>query len=818
MKRIIYILVLIFCLLPQVLVAQEDNRLTADFQVQARYGSKGDVNIYPVEYALFKTRKKAETVMNRLNAAIEDDGYAGGPAFDDALVANNVKFRRAKANGAFSVRAYAGQAVLVYVNSQALAIYEIKEGKTQYAEIVEFRMDGTQSIENTDVIGHRHEEDVDIKALPPIDDGQNMLVPVSFKFRQGEVSTRSRIIAQPEVIDCQTEDTVDYTTPLVYEGKQYHSLQNRRMSFDYMKNENPRLVAGYVPSHRPTFGKAFAVDTMLIYRKPDSRKSYKFNYTVVAEDLTHEIRRMSKGVGSCNKYRFFKFLDLTCVGADMPVDEFRVEAEETVRAVPRDLKLNFQVGKAELTEDTINYERLDMLVKEMKEYGDQLMRVEIEATASPDGGIDKNRQLAKDRGQKAMNLVMRGLGRADVTKGLSTKVFTWDDVAKQLSDEGKVQKADSVRTILASAKVPDALLRNLSFYETDIVPVLESMRAMHCVYKYEQMHVMDADELLKFYAEHKAEIMKGDKSARLSDGDYYNLLSCVTDSAELDTITVLAYNHMRSQPGWQKLKLSQYVSNRMALLQIRRGMPDLSILAPFIDMRSRLVTERYTGSNRDAQERMQMNRREVLINQIMQYYQLEKRDSAAAMLAFWFAGNNDATVKRLRNYVSFKENFLRYYSGRMTDAAQQRDYLDAQEFVLSSSPDNRAILYSEAHQFMGKTMEECHKLVDAMSDDNAKKWYLRGILEAKAEEQRNVDSRNKTYIPLYLAFFYQSFKLQPDYRLLYFEEAHVSDELREKYKYRKRDIPQYEELLKSYFNKGGESDEEELLSGDLNDE
>lgn len=808
------LLTFICCFLSVNVFAQDDSRLTADFLIQARYGTKGDVNTYPVEYALFKTRKKAESVMQRLNEAIEQDGYAGGPSFDDALQANNVKFRRAKANGAFSVRGYAGQAVLVYVNTQTLAVYELREGKTQYSEIVEFSMDGTQSIENTDVIGHRHEEDVDIKALPPIDDGQNMLVPVSFRFRQGEVSTRSRIIVQPEVIDCQTEDTVDFVNPLVYEGKRYHILQNRRMAFDYMNNENAMISRGYVPDIRPRFGEAFAVDTMILYRKPDIQRSYKFNYTVVAEDLTHEVRRMSRGVGSCNKFRFFKFLDLTCVGAEMPIDEFRVEAEETVRAVPRDLKLNFQVGTSELTSDTTNYERLDMLVREMKEYGDQLMRVEIEATASPDGGIEKNKVLARERGQKAMNLVMRGLGRADVTKGLTTKVYSWDDVAAQLEREGKALKADSVRNALVGAKFPDVNMRTLSFYESDIVPVLESMRAMHCVYKYEQMHVMDAEELLGFYAEHKNEIMKGDKNTRLSDGDYYNLLTCITDSAELDTITVLAYNHMKAQPGWQKLKLSQYVSNRMALLQIRRGTPDLTILAPFIDMKSRLVTERYTGNNREAQERMQMNRREILLNQVMQYYQLEKRDSASAMLNFWFAGNNEPTVRRLRNYVNFKENFLRYYTGRMNDVNEQRDYLESQEFVLTSSPDNRAILYTEAHQFMGKTPEECSKLIDAMSDSNPKKWYLRGILEAKAEEQRTVDARNKSYIPLYLAFFYQSFKLQPDYRILYFDEAHVGDELREKYKYRKKDIPQYEELLKAYFRKDTDSDDDEMISGE----
>lgn len=67
----------------------------------------------------------------------------------------NVRFKRAKANGTFNVRAYPGQCVLVYVNEQSFEVFEIKDGKTDYNETVEFKMDGMHTLDNVNVEGNR---------------------------------------------------------------------------------------------------------------------------------------------------------------------------------------------------------------------------------------------------------------------------------------------------------------------------------------------------------------------------------------------------------------------------------------------------------------------------------------------------------------------------------------------------------------------------------------------------------------------------------------------------------------------------------------
>lgn len=814
MQKTIYIFIA-FLLCMATSATAQDERLTANFQVQGRHGTKGTPAVYPTSYAVFKTVKKAKDVMDKLQAAIITDGYPGGPEYDNALVKYNVRFKRAKANGTFNVRAYPGQCVLVYVNEQSFQIFEIKDGKTDYNEVVEFKMDGMHTLDNVNVDGNRKKMHIPFIVDGGDDDGVNMAVHISFDLPEGITGKDTRVFVQPMAIDCQTEDTVNYVTPLVYAGRRYHRLQDRRMNFDFYKNEPEVIAQGFVKGRPLLDGQSLHVDTIVMYKKKDPNKDYKIFCDILVEDYTHSYMRLNT-VGSCNKRKMFKFLNLKGVSADMPLEEFRIDAEETMRAVPRDLKLNFVVGKSELTADSLNDVRLEMLIKEMKEYGEQLMRVEIEAYSSPDGGYEKNLKLAQDRGRVAMNLVMRGLGRADVTKGLKTRVYTWDEVAAELENKGKKELADSVREIIASgAKYPIVKVGELQGFTDHILPVLESMRSMRCVYKYEQMHIMNSDEVLDYYAKNKKKLIAGDKSVNLSDGDYYNLFASVKDSLEQDTITMLAYRHMVSQPNYEKLKFSQYVANRMAIMQLRQGHPNTETLAAFVDTTSNRVTEAYLGNNREARERVQMNRRQILINHILAYYQLEKRDSASRLLQFWFPTATDKEVVALRNYVNFKKNFLKYYSGKLS-AEEAAEYKKTEEFVLNSSVSNRAVLYTEGRQFMGKSDAECREQIMKLADSDAKKWYLLAILEADKEAKRNVTDKN--YIPLYLALFYKSFTIDPALRLTYFTDGQVSDSLRDKYKYRKRDIPKYNELLDEFLGKGKPADYEEELSGDDLDE
>lgn len=770
-----------------------------DATLHIAFETAGEKEYKTVQYALFKTENKATQVMEKMEAALAlqrgDNGSIILTAWDDALKAQKVKFRKSKGNGEIRLHAYADMAVLItsYLPEDELTaegakfcVIPLKQGKTEYEHLFKSKVgEGVHSVDNVEVVG-MNRDTISIRTAPAIDDGKNMYFKVHVELPEGYGSEEGRLVVQPVAVDCQNEDTLEYISGIVMEGRKYHKMQNRAMLFDYMKND--KVAYAYTPKLMWADEKIY-IDTTLVYRKPERRKTYKIPFEVKIADMNHVYFSRKVSTGSCNGKNIFKFLDLGVAAADMDLQEFHIDAESTYSTKNQDLRLKFEVGKSILTTDSTNQKQLDALVEELKSYGDQLMEVKVEATASPDGGLETNRQLATDRTKVAAARVRNYLGKADLAYHVAQpKVFTWDDVAKELEQNDHAEVAQKVRGAMGSNGFGgDEKIKALAEYDSLIVPVLEGLRMMRVTYRYEKEHVMDETEVLQAYYQRKQSLLRG-TGKDLSDGDYYNLFNIIRDSLEQDTLTMIAYRHILRHGGYDQIKFSMYVANRMAMLNQRRGKPDAEVLRPFINTRNRHITTKEEG------ERAQKNRREVLINQIITYFQTEERDSALSFCNYWFANDKDPKVERLKQYITFKEGFIRYATGQL-DAVEAAKVEEAMNFVFSCAKDNRAIVYAEAHDLLGISMADAEKTVRQMDDDNAKKWYLMGIIYAAKEEEHMVGQRPEGFVPEYLAFFHHSFLLEPEYKWLYFNEGQVSDELREKYKYRKKDYAKYAEMF-----------------------
>ena len=797
-----------------------------DANIHISFETSGQKTYRTVQYALFKTSNKASTVQKALEEAIVLQRGDGGnivlTAWDDALTKNKVKFRNSKGNGDFKIHAYPDMAILVStydpedeltIEDARFQIIPLVEGQTEYEFSFKSTMDkGSQRIENVDVFGV-NKDTINIVAAPPIDDGKNMYFRIHVDLPKQYGNSKARLVIQPMSVDCQTEDTVDYIPGVVMEGYEYHKLQDKRMRFNYMKYDN--VAYCYSPKLIYDEEKIY-VDTTLVYAKPNRRKTYKIPYEVVLAEFNNDYFHQSAATGSCNGKNIFKFIDLGVAAADMDVDEFQVTAESNYDTKNQDLRLRFIVGKSELINDSINEKMLGDLVTELRSYGDQLMEVKVEASASPEGGLESNRRLAAERTKVAVQKVRNYLGKVDVAfhTGLP-KVYTWEDVAKQVEENGYPGHAEQIRQNMgANGYGGDAAIMSLEGFETVIEPVLVSQRRMRVTYRYEREHIMDADEALEAYKIRKHDLLQG-KGKDFSDGDYYNLYTVITDSAELDTLTMIAYNHVTRTAGYENIKFSMYVANKMAMLNSRQGKPDAKVLAPFINSRLRAL------STREKSERAQKNRREVLINQIITYFQMEERDSALSYCNYWFANDNDPKVERLKKYIKFKEGFVKYATHQLPPAEEQ-EVLDAMNYVISCAPDNKAVIYTEAREILNVPNSVCQELVAAMDDENPKKWYLRGMLEADLEEQRLGEPKKPDYVPNYLAFFNHSFELEPSYKWLYFADGQVSDKLREKFKYSKKKKERYHEIFNNLVtlknDMGGASDDVIEISGDDDEE
>lgn len=804
-----------------------------------------------VSFHIYKNKRQAENARNILKTAAtaEEQPDATGNEWNNAITKLGITWSKSRPNGQFKFEAFEGQAILVHYTDNVihlLDIVNVEKGKTEY----QIEMKDEKSLRDVEVRGKNKFTGPRIKKVPGQDNGFEVSLNVNLELPEGWAGDNSRLIIQPMAIDCQTEDTVSYLTPLVYEGAKYHELQDKRMAFDYDGNDS--LAQYYHPS--PVLnGQYLRIDTQVVFRKPDKDKTYKGVYYAILEDYHHVYyNNGGEGTGSCLSFRPLKFLDFTMAAEDIPLtEEFKENAEQRAHDVTRTLNIKFVTGKSELTPDSANMEEFGKMGRELKSYGNLLFSVKVTGSSSPEGSRERNAALARERTNFAAGILRRAVRGQDASVSTETKIFTWENVVTQLAARDTT-KASMLNNLISGQPDPNMAypqIKNLPFYESDIEPILASMRNMKCSYQYIDKRVLTPEEAVETYYTHKKDFISGAKDD-LSDGDFYNLFNEITDSAEVDTLTMIAYRHMVRQDGYEVLKMSPYIANKMALLNIRRGMPDLEVLRPFIDWKVQAVDkERHI----DAYTSSVINRHEILINQAIQYFQELKLDTAETLIDF--VGSKTVKSAQLSQVLFFVRNIFLGIGGQL-DGDDAAKFEQAFNMVLNTNKDNRAILFSELHESLGKTRKDVEPIIDKMDDNNPKKWYLKGIIWSKeagkepkighddttgddlgngfrlmsedelsimmitdpkkyaeynlyvkehpeeAEALRNPkqqvedDGIKLDSIPHYLAYFQHSFDIEPKYKRYYFNEGNIPDETRKIYKYKKKNIPAYRKLFK----------------------
>ena len=769
-----------------------------------------------------------------------------------------VKKNTTRASGRFSINAATTLCLLFITGQESKVsdIIEIVEGKTEYDVVI-----NVQRLREVVKQGNAVEREFIGGGNGDTGDG-NCYFHISLNIPKGYGKESSRLIIQTYAVDCQTDDTLAYCDPLVYEGREYHTLQNRRMDYDYFAND--KLAGAYHDRMEITSDDWIRIDTTVVYQKPDKNLTYRGPYTYVLEDYHHVYKRGGWG-GTCLVERPFKFLDFTPALAEIPLtEEFREDAQSQFGQENRDLQLRFVVGKDVLEEDSMNQVNIDKLISELRSYGEKLVAPKIQGYASPDGGMKVNQDLALRRAQYAARIIQRYLP-AGTTVSSSSSVYTWNDVADALAKKGLQDYADQVRAIAARTDSPDRELKMLDFYATDVEPILESMRAMRASYQYLRAKVLTADEAVEEYYSHKRDYQLGKK--KFSNGDFWNIYNNLNDEAEADSLTLLAYNYITKDPEYATENIiAPYVANRYAIYNLNKGTPNARILEPFIDLSYHNVNAKKAI---DDFLTITINRKEILLNQAVTYFQEQKLDSALFFINWLHKANvSDVTLDNMEKYMNLK----RLHAIHNKTFQERQTYEAAKKFVLSVSDENKAILYTEIPDW-GMT-DEAMKYVDKMPDNSAKKWYLKALLwvDKAGKEPRDFDESEKVDdtpgfklltpaeedslmvsdpgeynkymadlvawqnqrdsikaarpqkaddgidiedIPYYLAYFHHAFELEPLFKRIYFTEGHVSEDMRKLYKYKNKNIPAYRKLFRLLYEQDQKRKENELeLNGD----
>lgn len=730
--------------------------------------------------------------------------------------------------GKFTTTAVDGMAFLVMTpEDYEMSVFEIKNGKTNYVVRIDVKR-----IRTIVAKGRLREKDV-IESGPVVDTGDGYeKFNIHIRQKAGIGRKSARLIVQPIAVDCQNDDTVGYCDPVVIEGKSYHKLQVKRMGYNYMKNDS--LSRGYRNHYQFEDNEPIDQTFSVLYKKPNINRTYKGPSVISFEDYHHVYKR-DEADGTCLRIRPFKFLDFTPALAGMELtEEFQQPALSTVSEYNQELNLSYDVGQAEYRRDSLNEMTLNKLVNELRSHGDYLMSINIEGAASPDGSVGLNTDLAQKRASNALSTIISRLGRHVPLPRPKVKVYTWEDVAAALATKGQKAAADSIYEITSQNKgdAADKFIGALPFYTSKIIPVLEGQRKMSCSYRVRLQHILTSTEAVQAYYDNKKLPQK--ERIRFSEGDYFNLLANVTDSTEQDSITVQAYNFLKSQVDFPYKKLSPYVANRMAIINLKRGTPDPRVLEPFIDFtmgidRPKVIDEIVT---------VKVNRHEIMMNQAVTYYQDQKMDTAQYFINKLKAANmSSENISKLETFM----NLRRYYGRTNLTAEEQRALIAAKNYVLNSGNENKAILYTEIPEWDEK--EQAEDYVDMLNDNDAKKWYLKGLIWSRKVDKQTelfneentedstafhklsdeelekipVEKQNEYYNklakyeaehkddkpqeeteqtdlsrkPFYLAYFQHSFDMMPTYIRFYYMEGHIEDAQRKRYKYKNADIPTY---------------------------
>ena len=863
LKHICLTLMLVV-LMPMQALAQDPVPVTVSGLVTIHNKENGKDIHERVEYTMLTKAEaqKAKAAFDKLTG----DGDKSQSIKEDEIEAIDrlkrkygfVKKNTTRASGRFSINAATTLCLLFITGQESKVsdIIEIVEGKTEYDVVI-----NVQRLREVVKQGNAVEREFIGGGNGDTGDG-NCYFHISLNIPKGYGKESSRLIIQTYAVDCQTDDTLAYCDPLVYEGREYHTLQNRRMDYDYFAND--KLADAYHDGMELTNDEWIRVDTTVVYHKEDKNLDYRGPYTYVLEDYHHVYKRGGWG-GTCLVERPFKFLDFTPALAEIPLtEEFREDAQSQFGQENRDLQLRFVVGKDVLEEDSMNQVNIDKLISELRSYGEKLVAPKIQGYASPDGGMKVNQELALRRAQYAARIIQRYLP-AGTTVSSSSSVYTWNDVADALAKKGLQDYADQVRAIAARTDSPDRELKMLDFYATDVEPILESMRAMRASYQYLRAKVLTADEAVEEYYSHKRDYQLGKK--KFSNGDFWNIYNNLNDEAEADSLTLLAYNYITKDPEYATENIiAPYVANRYAIYNLNKGTPNARILEPFIDLSYHNVNAKKAI---DDFLTITINRKEILLNQAVTYFQEQKLDSALFFINWLHKANvSDVTLDNMEKYMNLK----RLHAIHNKTFQERQTYEAAKKFVLSVSDENKAILYSEIPDW-GMT-DEAMKYVDKMPDNSAKKWYLKALLwvDKAGKEPRDFDesetvTANSDFkvltpaeedqlmmsnpgeynlymeklsawqhqrdsiaaarpkqaddgidiedIPYYLAYFQHAFELEPLFKRIYFTEGHVSEDMRKLYKYKNKNIPAYRKLFRLLYEQDQKRKENELeLNGD----
>lgn len=654
----------------------------------------------PVHVFAFNTVAAARDALKMLTEG------GGGAILSDADAV-------AGADGYYEIRVAENGAIIFNVAMRN----ELRE--VNFKQTIDVSIDGGIALEEVEVVAASKTIIPKPKAGKIV--GNKLIVDNSVQIPEMYGAPNRRLIMQPYVVDCTTEDTINFMEPQVMDGEEYGMTQHRRMAYD-MRHDP---LASYINARRVLNEDRFDLIVKDSVPVPDPRRIYSVSARVVIADYTHPTYQNNWQLTTCKIKRPLQFLEFS-------FPEFVLDAEkykETPRRERRDTKgnisLTFLVGKAELDpDDSTNVVQMNKLRNDLMEIingeGTTLKEFKITGVSSPEGRYDANKELSKRRIDFALNQITSVIPAgpwARVYKHPNeVRVATWGEVADLLEQDSLYAQAAEVRAIEEKYKNPDAQfaeVRKLSYYETLIKERLPKLRTVQYEYKHEIFRELNPDEILARYR-HDPDYRDGKKS--FTRYEYWHLFRMVNDPVEAEKVYRRAYEETMAYDNKGREVPWILAANNLAVSLLRRDTFDVSVLRPLIDLKRKVnMVDSYNDGITITET--EVNPEVIVANQLAMYiraYDFENASILARMLP-----DND----RFRMIKAFADCLGGYYDYRgAPDMKEAEERKKVFQEVKDSSPLNHVVMCMAMET--GSFDNEAERVLDELPP-SALKDYLK---------------------------------------------------------------------------------------------
>ena len=544
----------------------------------------------------------------------------------------------------------------------------------------------------------------------------NMLIPYNtFKLPPYFGNRFSRLIIQPYVLDCETNDTITFARPSVYDGKEYALTQERKMGYDMDRDPlRPYIKAEALTTRAMNLDWT---DTIIV---PDPNRNYSCFAIVNLEDYSASNSRTYQ-INTCQTKRPMKFLQYNLFSEQMDPLQHKERAQIEKRNTSDKIQLSFLINSDQLTDTPENKQSLAMLRNKLKEIaespGTVLKEFHVAGTASPDGHYSSNLSLAERRMRKIEQEITSILPQYTlerVYRNPHAEVAPWEEVVKLLERDGKSTEAGKVKEILAKHKDIGAqgrALKQLDWYATIIVPYLDELRVVNYNCLYEIYREPNDEEVMAQYRE------KGLKGS-YTRYEYWKLFQLITDEKELEALYRRAYEESLEQKHPWAL-----AGNNLAASYLERDTVDTSILEPLIDLS--IHSTDYSRMNADGSRTEIVNRLEVVTNQLCMYIKKGDFEHASVLVKIL---PEDSKFDLLKAYTWALGG---YFQGGTTPEEKERAHKTF-ETIKASSPQNEVVMYMALDNRAGNAAAKAS--LAKLPQDSALTWYFKATLSAREGE------------------------------------------------------------------------------------